>query len=197
MRSSKEIDRKRKAFRLFLVFFKVGSLAFGGPFVILEYLRKELVERHGLISQEDFSTALAVGFTTPGPVAFGAGIYLGYIVEGIPGALMAALGLLATPFALALAFAILYGRLENVKSFSHLSSGLAAGAVGVLASLCIRQGRGNVRNPLGIAVMLSAAVLFLLGFNPVVSILLGCLAGLLRAAYWGKRTHGKEQEEEV
>jgi chromate transporter len=180
----------KKYLQLFLIFFKVGSLAFGGPFVIIEYLRKELVAKHRLLSEEEFSTALGVGFTTPGPVAFGSGVYLGYMIEGITGALIAAFGLLLTPFTLALLFAVIYSRLKGVEAFSHISMGLAAGAVGILASLCLRQTRGNIRSPFAAAVVLLSACILLLGFNPIFAIAVGCGIGLLKAAVEKRKLDG-------
>jgi chromate transporter len=181
----------RKILKIFWLYFKIGSLAFGGPYAIIEYMRKEFVAKHELVSEEDFSTALGVGFSTPGPVAYGAGVSLGHMMEGFPGAVAAAVGLLITPFAWAVLFAFTYASLSHLTWFSHVTAGFAAGGMGILAALVLRQAKGIAKKPPAIVTAVGSGAIIILHFNPLYAIGLGTAWALAKTLI---DRHGKEEK---
>ncbi len=82
---------------LFFVFLKIGSIIYGSGYVLLAYLRSDLVERLGWISDKQLLDAVAVGQMTPGPV-FTTATFIGYVIAGLPGALAATLGIFLPSF---------------------------------------------------------------------------------------------------
>ena len=70
---------------LFLFFLKVGSVLFGSGYVLLAFLRADLVERWGWLTEEQLLDAVAVGQVTPGPV-FTTATFIGYVLGRAPGA---------------------------------------------------------------------------------------------------------------
>jgi len=185
--------RDNKLLRLFWIYFKIGNLAFGGPFVIIEYMRKEFVEKRQMVDEGQFATALAVGFTTPGPVAFGAGISLGHMMEGVQGAVAAALGLLITPFIWAILFAFAYAKLSHLSWFSHVTAGIAAGGIGVLAALVLRQIKQMEKKPDSIILAIASCTIILVSLSPLYAIALGA-AWAIAKTLWERR-HKKVEKE--
>lgn len=185
---------EKKILKIFWLYFKIGSLAFGGPYVIIEYMRKEFVEKHQLVAEEQFSTALGVGFSTPGPVAFGTGVCLGHMMDGFPGALAAALGMLITPFAWAVLFAFAYTRLSHTSWFSHVTAGIAAGGIGVLAALVLRQLKGITKKPSAIVLAIASGTIIILSLSPLYAIALGVAWAVSKTIVDGRRNKEKTGE---
>ena len=82
---------------LFLFFLKVGSVLFGSGYVLLAFLRADLVERWGWLTDSQLLDAVAVGQMTPGPVSTTA-TFIGYILGGVPGAVLATVGIFLPAF---------------------------------------------------------------------------------------------------
>lgn len=79
---------------LFLVFAKFGCISFGGGFVLVPILIAELVEKRHLISMETFGNLISIAQVTPGPIGINSATYIGYLQSGVPGSLLASLGLI-------------------------------------------------------------------------------------------------------
>ena len=82
---------------IFLIFAKIGAMVFGSGYVLLVFLRAELVERHPWLTQQQLLDAVAVGQVTPGPV-FTTATFLGYLLHGTPGAIAATVGIFLPAF---------------------------------------------------------------------------------------------------
>jgi chromate transporter len=82
---------------LFGVFLKIGSVLFGSGYVLLAFLRADLVERYHWITERQLLDAIAVGQVTPGPL-FTSATFIGYIIGGLPGAAAATIGIFLPAF---------------------------------------------------------------------------------------------------
>jgi chromate transporter len=91
---------------LFAVFVKIGAVLFGSGYVLLAFLRADLVHRLGWLTERQLLDAVAVGQVTPGPV-FTTATFVGYLLAGGPGALVATAGIFLPAFV----FVALSGRL--------------------------------------------------------------------------------------
>ena len=82
---------------LFLVFLKIGAVLYGSGYVLLAFLRADLVVRLGWITERQLLDAVAAGQLTPGPL-FTSATFIAYLLGGLPGAMLATLGIFLPAF---------------------------------------------------------------------------------------------------
>ena len=79
-------------------FFYLGYAGFGGPVALVGYMHRDLVEKHGWISEEEYREGLALSQLAPGPLAAQLGMYLGYVHYGALGAMITGLAFVLPSF---------------------------------------------------------------------------------------------------
>lgn len=164
---------------LFGLFAKFGVLVFGSGYVLLAYLQADLVDRLHWLTQAQLLDAIAAGQVTPGPV-FTTATFIGYLVQGVPGAAVATAGIFLPSFLMTLALAPLLPRLRRSGLASAFLDGANAGALGLMAAVSWVFLRTAVAGWMGLAIFaLAAALLLRWRVNPTWLILGGAAAGLL------------------
>jgi len=163
---------------IFGFFLKVGSVLYGSGYVLLAFLRSDLVEHWHWLTEGQLLDAIAVGQFTPGPV-FTTATFIGYLLAGVPGGLVATLGIFLPAFAFVAISGPLVPRLRGSPSAAAFLDGVNVASLGLMAEVTWHLGRAAILDPPTAAVGLGAAVL-LLGtkLNPTWLILAGALAGL-------------------
>lgn len=116
---------------LFLLFLKVGSILFGSGYVLLAFLRADLVDRFQWLSESQLLEAIAVGQMTPGPV-FSTATFIGYLLGGLPGAGVATLGIFLPSFFLVAMSAPLVPRLRASVRFGAFLDGVNVASLSLM-----------------------------------------------------------------
>ena len=166
---------------VFLEFLKLGTIVFGSGYVLLAFLRRDLVVDAHWISTRQLLDAASVGQFTPGPV-FTTATFVGYLVGGLPGALLATLGIFLPSFALMTAIAPVVPRLRRSPWSASALDGLNAAAVGLMGGVTIDLGRAALVDGITVAIALGAfALLLTRRANSFVLIAIGGLIGLAHA----------------
>ena len=126
--------------KLLLFFLKAGSLTFGSGLVIVPFLQQGLVQQYGWLDERQFLIAVAVGMISPGPVVITA-TFVGYLVAGFWGSLVATIGIFLPSFVFVLVAAPIvarYGGNPNVRGFVK---GAYGAAIGTILGACFLLGR--------------------------------------------------------
>ncbi|MGA2675068.1 MAG: chromate efflux transporter [Terracidiphilus sp.] len=126
---------------LFLVFLKLGVVVFGSGYVLLAFLKADLVDRLHWITEPQLLDAITAGQVTPGPV-FATATFLGYLLRGWAGAAMATAAIFLPSFAMAGLVGALAGHIRKSKPAAAFLDGVNAASVALMASVALALGRG-------------------------------------------------------
>jgi len=168
--------------RLWWFFLEVGSVLFGSGYVLVAFLRADLVERWAWLSDRQLLDAVAVGQVTPGPL-FTTATFVGYVLAGFPGAVVSTVAIFLPAFGLVAATHHLVRRLRASRTWSAALDGLCAASLGLMAAVAIELARQSVVDGPTLAVG-AGAWLVLLVWRPSALWLL--LAGALVGALAGR-----------
>jgi len=145
---------------LFLVFLKIGSVLFGSGYVLLAFLRADLVQRLGWLTEAQLLDAVAVGQVTPGPV-FTTATFIGYLLGGAAGAVVATLAIFLPAFVLVGLSGPLIPRLRRSPLAGAFLDGVNLASLALMAVVTAQFGAGALRDLPGIALFAASAVLLL------------------------------------
>jgi chromate transporter len=126
--------------KLFTFFLKAGSLTFGSGLVIVPFLEKGLVQQTGWLTEHDFLVAVAMGMISPGPVVITA-TFVGYLVAGLWGAVVATIGIFLPSFLLVLIVAPVLIRYRTNPNVQGFIKGAYAAAIGTILGACVLLSR--------------------------------------------------------
>jgi chromate transporter len=159
---------------------RLGFINFGGPTGQIAIMHDELVERRGWIDEPRFLHALNFAMLLPGPEAHQLAIYIGWLLNGAPGAVAAGLLFLLPAFGLIVGLSWVYVVHGDVSWVSGIFEGLAWGVVGIVAAALVRIGARAVTTPAMVAIALVAfSALFAFGVPFPIVVLGAGAAGLL------------------
>jgi len=165
---------------LALVCLKIGATLFGSGYVLIAYLRAEMVEREWL-SDQALLDAVAIGQVTPGPVSTAA-TFVGYLLAGVPGAAVATIAIFLPAFVLVAATAPLVERWRDHPVVRRTLDVVTAAVVGLIAAVVVRLAPAAVGSGAALLVAAgAAAALWGLGSSSTVVLLVSVLIGLVRA----------------
>ena len=163
---------------LWLFFLKVGSVLFGSGYVLLAFLRADLVERWHWLTEGQLLDAIAVGQVTPGPV-FTTATFIGYLLAGKIGAVMATVGIFLPAFFFVAVSGPLVPRLRRSPVAGAFLDGVNVASLALMAVVTWRLGAAAVVDPVTVVVAAVAAVLLLrYRVNSVWLVLGGAVIGL-------------------
>jgi chromate transporter len=167
---------------LFVVFLKIGSVAFGSGYVLLAFLRGDLVEHLHWLSESQLLDAVAVGQITPGPV-FTTATFIGYVLGGAAGAAVATLAIFLPAFAFVAASGALLPWLRRSPLAAAVLDGINVGSLALMAAVTVQLGQSAIVDvPTAILAVASTVVLLWLRPSPTWLVLAGAAAGLARAS---------------
>jgi len=167
---------------LFLTFLKIGAVLYGSGYVLLAFLRADFVVRFGWLTDHQLMDAVAIGQVTPGPL-FTTATFIGFILGGMPGALIATLGIFLPSFLFVAVSNPLIPRMRQSAWVGGLLDGVNVASLGLMAAVTWHLGRASLTTPLTVLIALASLVLLIrFKINSTWLIAAGALIGLLTMA---------------
>src|SRR5688572_3709582 len=128
---------------LFLFFLKVGAVLYGSGYVLLAFIRADLVERWHWLTESQLLDAIAVGRVTPGPV-FTTATFIGYVLGGPKGAVVATLGIFLPAFFFVAVSGPLVPRIRRSATAGAVLDGINAAALALMVVVTYQLGRARI-----------------------------------------------------
>jgi len=186
---------------LLLVFFKIGLFSFGGGYGMIPLIEREIITRGWLTGQE-FVNIISISEMTPGPIAINTATFIGYRIGGIPGAILATLGVVIPSLILILGIYIFLSKYQQRQIIKDTIYGIRPVVLALIMQAVIfvavntyfKEGTGirdllnintgshflEIIDPVAIAItVVSLLVLFLTKIHPIVVILAAGTIGVI------------------
>ena len=164
--------------RIFLVFLKVGALLYGSGYVLLAFLRNDLVVNYGWLTDQQLLDAVAIGQFTPGPV-FTTATFIGYLLAGVPGAAVATIGIFLPSFFFVALLARIMPYIRKSPWSAAFLDGVNVAALGLMAGVTWQLGRAALVDlPTILLAAVAALLLFRFKINSAWLVLGGAVIGL-------------------
>lgn len=123
---------------LFITFFVIGSVSFGGGYAMIPVIEREVVQNHGWMTIQQFTDAIAIAGMSPGPIAANSAIFIGYQVAGLAGATLAAIGMVLPSLILITFIAGFFYKMRKNPVFRSVFYGLRPIITGLIIFAAVR-----------------------------------------------------------
>ncbi len=165
---------------ILLVFLKIGTFAFGGVYSMLAFFERELVMKKKWLTHEEFTESVVMGQLTPGAPIVNTGIFIGYTLKKLKGALVTVIGQVLPSFTLVLIISYLYIKYEEIVLFKAVLKGIGAAVVGLIASVVYNMSRKLLKEYKSMLIAIAAFLcLAVLKLNPIGLIVAAGIGGAL------------------
>jgi len=160
-----------------LYFLKIGSVLFGSGYVLIAFLRGDLVVNYRWLTELQLLDAVAIGQFTPGPVSSTA-TFIGYLLAGGVGALVATAGIFLPSFLFVLATSPLIPRIRRSATAASFLDAVNVSSIGLMAAVSVQLATAALKGWAGWAIGLAAVVgLVKFRLNPAWLVVGGAVAG--------------------
>ena len=165
---------------MFLMFARIGGFTFGGGYAMLPILQKEVVEQKHWATEEELMDYYAIGQCTPGIIAINTATFIGYKIKGLPGAIVATLGVIAPSLVIITIIAAFIQQFAHLAVVQHAFAGIRIAVCAlVLQSVWKMAKKGVVDVPTSVILLVTFAAVAFFGVSPVVMVVIAAAAGII------------------
>ena len=169
--------------KLFLSFAKIGAISFGGGYAVIAMIQQEIVDKYGIISNQEFIDMVAISEMTPGPLAINSSTFVGMRKYGLIGALVATLGVIIIPFIISIIMAKRYQDKSQKQIMEKFLYGIRPCIVPIILLTVIKLlPMSFVDAGSYIIAIIIASIYYLKKISPIYLIILG---GVMGFVYYG------------
>ena len=165
--------------QLFWTYLKIGTFTIGGGYVMLSMIEREIVDRRGWISQEEFLNMIALAQAAPGLIAVNSAIFIGWRIGGWRGVIATVLGAVLPSFFIILAIAMVFQDYKDLPAVESIFKGIRPAVVALIAAPLVRMAKSaKITWATAIIPIAGALLIWLGGLSPVWIILVTVVAAL-------------------
>lgn len=164
---------------VFWIFFKIGLVFFGGGYVVIPIVHRELVSNLHLLTEHEFIDGVAISQLTPGPVAIIA-TFAGYKIAGVMGALTATFAMFLPGTVLMLFISKSYDKIKDSNLARRALNTIIPVIIGLLLAASFQIGKSTFNNAADIVLLvISFFLLVKYKINPALLIMASAILGLV------------------
>lgn len=175
--------------KLFTTFFRIGLFTIGGGYVMIPMIEREVVERNGWISKEDFLDLLAISQAAPGVFAVNISIFIGYKLKKTVGSIACTIGTILPSVLIILLIALFFQRFKEITLVENIFKGIRPAVVALILTPTINLARtaGLNRNTIWVPIVTALAIWWL-GISPVIIIMATIIGAITYYCYTKKKS---------
>ena len=185
-----ELSKRALFWKLFSSTFVLSAFTLGGGYVIVPLMRKTFVEKLKWIKEEEMIDFIAIGQSSPGPIAVNTSILVGYKIAHIPGAIVSLLGTILPPLIILTLFTYLYSAIQGNRIIQMLFFGMSVGVAAVILDAVVTLATTIAKTKKIIPILLMVAAFVataIFKVNVIVVLLVGGIVGALTFGRGGKQ----------
>ena len=164
---------------LFATFFRTGACTFGGGYAMLPILQRDVVEKKGWATEEELTDYFAIGQCTPGVIAVNTATFIGYKYKGIPGGIVATLGIVCPSILIITIIALFLRSFADLPAVAHAFAGIRACVCVLIFNAVLKIWKSTVIDlPTALIFITVFLLSVFLGLSPALMVEVACLVGL-------------------
>lgn len=165
--------------QIFMTFFKIGPVTFGGGYAMIPLIEKEIVEKRGWVNTQEITDIFAVCGSVPGAIAINAATFIGYRLAGVAGAIAAMTGVLLPTFFIVLLLSLFFLQVQYNPKVEAAFAAIRATVVALIVYAAVKIGKTAMIDKTTLTlIVVTVAVMFFVHIHPVLLIVGGGLAGI-------------------
>lgn len=169
--------------KLFFLFAKIGVMTFGGGYAMLPILQRELVEARHWVTEEELTDYFAIGQCTPGIIAVNTATFVGHKRKGIPGGIVATLGVVFPSLIIITILAGLITTFADLPIVQNAFAGIRVCVCVLIFNAVVKLWKGAVKSLLALGIFLAVALAAsFLSISPAVYVLIAAALGVVLEA---------------
>ena len=164
---------------LFATFFRTGACTFGGGYAMLPILQRDVVEKKGWATEEELTDYFAIGQCTPGVIAVNTATFIGYKYKGIPGGIVATLGIVCPSILIITIIALFLRSFADLPAVAHAFAGIRACVCVLIFNAVLKIWKSTVIDlPTALIFITVFLLSVFLGLSPALMVVVAGLVGL-------------------
>ena len=164
---------------LFATFFRTGACTFGGGYAMLPILQRDVVEKKGWATEEELTDYFAIGQCTPGVIAVNTATFIGYKYKGIPGGIVATLGIVCPSILIITIIALFLRSFADLPAVAHAFAGIRACVCVLIFNAVLKIWKSTVIDlPTALIFITVFLLSVFLGLSPALMVVVVGLVGL-------------------
>ncbi len=169
----------KEIFSLFVSFFKVGIMTFGGGYAMLPMLERELVDKKKYVTMDEIMDYYAVGQCTPGVIAVNVATFIGYKRKGIVGGIFATLGVVFPSIIIITLLASVLQMIAGHPIVGHAFAGISVAVCALIIQAIFKLSKSGIKDLMTAIIAAAALALSLIDVPPVLIIIGSGVVGVI------------------